>query len=530
MFSFVTVAVAEPPAEVALSLVPANAPASSLSTEGAVTARVGQLRKKISEFLGGGLLRRLHVGLTVRDAQTGELMISHNATTPFNPASNTKILTTGAALSVLGADYRYRTVLLGPVASSTEADSSEPSGSNKDGVIHGSVFLQGSGDPSLTPAGLVQLAMELRRQDIHRIEGDVLIDNQFRDLKQLTAQPGAPVYGPGALMINRDSYTVRVEPGSVGRSANAWVDPRSAFFRLHNLAKTVRGKKSRLSIDHSLIGDHMVVTLRGRIGSQRGRVALRKRLGNSTAWATAILSQALADFGITLSGQVRIGAAPPGPYRILAEHLSEPLSEICRIVNKDSNNFVADVIFKTLGAERFGLPGTLEKGARAVAEWLEPQGVLPAQVKVVNGSGLTYENRIRPGDLEQILYRLYHSLSLGPVFLQTLAVGGVDGTIHHRFRGPMVGQVRGKTGTLNGVSVLSGYVGAQPGVLIFTIFVEGFRNRRLDAIRQLQARIVEELHRYLRAEVPVQSAPVLPVVTTPEAAPPESDSEEPEAN
>src|SRR5205085_1535725 len=153
------------------------------------------------------------------------------------------------------------------------------------------------------------------------------------------------------------------------------------------------------------------------------------------------------------------------------------------------NNFVADSLFKTLGGVRFGLPGTLEKGARAVAEWLQPLGFAPERMHLVNGSGLTHENRLRPADLGQLLYKLYHSLDLGPEFLQSLAVGGIDGTIHNRFHGQTIGLVRGKTGTLSGVSVLSGYVGDRPGVMIFCIFVEGFGGRRLAGIRQAQARI-----------------------------------------
>ena len=102
--------------------------------------------------------------------------------------------------------------------------------------------------------------------------------------------------------------------------------------------------------------------------------------------------------------------------------------------------------------------------------------------------------------------------------MQTLAVGGVDGTIHSRFRGALSGLVRGKTGTLNGVSVLSGYVGAQPGVLIFTIFIEGFRPRRLPAIRQAQTDLVEEMMRCLREGNPSGPA-ATPADKSPDLAP-----------
>jgi D-alanyl-D-alanine carboxypeptidase/D-alanyl-D-alanine-endopeptidase (penicillin-binding protein 4) len=494
------------------------------ATEG---ARFSRLRKQLEGLLNSGLLRNLRVGLTVRDADSGEEVLSHNASAPFNPASNTKIFTTAAALSVLGPEFRYQTVLLAkappPAEDFKEALVAALVPPATEEVIAGDVFLQGSGDPSLTPAGLAELARDLAASGVRRIEGDVVLDGQFRDLQALQQSAAAASYGAGAIILNRNAYAVRIEASSVGQAANVWVDPRSSFFVVHNLVRTVRGKKSRITVDQALQGERLAVTVRGRIGAQRSRVSVRQHISFANTWAAAILGQALADSGITVRGTVRVGPPPKGPLRVLATHRSDPLSDICRVVNKDSNNYVADIIWKTLGAERFGLPGTLEKGAQAVGEWLEPFGLSPTRVHLVNGSGLTYENRVRPEDLGQLLYRLYHSLDLGPVFMQTLAVGGIDGTIHYRFRGPLSGLVRGKTGTLNGVSVLSGYVGAQPGVLIFTIFVEGFRPRRLEAIRHAQTELVEQMMRSLREGGGPAALPTLPATpslpATPEAAP-----------
>lgn len=471
--------------------------------------RIARLQAQLHSLVSSPALRKLRVGVTVSDAYSGADLFSQSADAAFNPASNTKIITTAAALSVLGSDYRYLTTLHGPATAVQQLEASEG------GVLAGDVFLQGSGDPSLNPAGLEDLVRSLYRSGVRRIEGDVRLDGQARSLEELAASGGAAAsYGGGALLISRDGYAVRVEPGSVGHSAAVRIEPRSPFFVVHNLVKTTRGKRSRVTVDHSLRDGQLVVTVRGRIGAQRGRVSVKKKLADSSAWAIATLVRALADVGITVSGSVRVGPPPAGPLRVLAEHRSIPLSDICRVVNKDSNNFVADVVWKTLGAARFGLPGTLEKGSRAAAEWLAPMGINPSRVHLVNGSGLTYENRVRPRDLSQLLVQLFHDLDLGPELLQSLAVGGIDGTIKGRFHGGSVGLVRAKTGTLNSVSVLSGYVGTHPGALVFTIFVEGFRARRLAAIRQAQARIVEELLRFVRSEESPTS-PVVPVIPVP---------------
>lgn len=461
-------------------------------------ARAFRLRQQISDILKMPLLRRARVGVEILKANSGAEVLNHNADALFNPASNTKILTTAAALSTLGSDFRYRTVLLATPQNADLSVAETPALSR--GILHGDVFLQGSGDPLLHPQDLATLAKNLRRAGIEHIDGAVRLDNQLRDIATLTGAAAAPSYGHGALMLNGDRYSVHVTPGELGHAAVVWVGPRQPYFVLHNLVKTVRGQRSRVLVDHERRDGQLVVTVRGRIGIKSRLVRVRRQLADSNAWVAATLGAALTDFGITVRDGVKIGPPPPGPLQVVAEYTSEPLSKICHVINKDSNNFVADNLFKTLGAARYGLPGTLEKGARAVAEWLLPLGFGPGRVHLVNGSGLTHDNRLRPADLGQLLYKLYHSLELGPEFLQSLAIGGIDGTIHHRFHGSLAGLVRGKTGTLSGVSVLSGYVGDRPGqdVMIFCIFIEGFRGRRLTAIRQAQAQIVEALMRFVR--------------------------------
>lgn len=470
---------------------PATASAVESLTGSGLVNRAENLRSKLRDLTRRTLLGKLRVGMTVHDASSGEEVFALNSDTPFNPASNTKIFTTAAALSVLGADFRFRTTLWAPKYATN-------SGAPAD-AIKGDVFLQGSGDPSLQPADLAELIRDLARHGIQQIDGDIVLDGQFRDEASLERAEAAPGQGSGALMLNRDAYRVRVVPSSIGRSAHITLEPSSPYFVLRGSVKTVAGKKTKLLVDSHRKDDHLVIEVRGRIGSKRSAASVKKRIPDAREWIIATLTTVLKDTGIRHNGTFRIGPAPIGPLHLIAEHRSLPLSEICRVVNKDSNNFVADVVWKTLGAVRFGLPQSLEKGAKAVSEWLVPLGFQPERLRLVNGSGLTYENRVRPIDVGKLLLKLYHSLELGPEFIQSLAVGGIDGTIHYRFRGQSHGLVRGKTGTLNGVSVLSGYVGSHPGVLVFTIFVEGFRPKRLQQVRQLQAQIVEVLLKFIRS-------------------------------
>lgn len=504
----------------------APAPAVSLVPRAATNPadpreqRIGRMREQVLDVLRSAPLGRLRVGVEVMEAETGEVLLSHNANEPFNPASNTKILTTAAALKLLGSDWSYRTVLLAgadqrPAVASLGPGAAAP---EQPGVLRANLFLQGSGDPTLSTEGLAQLARTLSRAGITRIEGDLIADGQFRSIAELHKGAG-PALGGGALLVNRNSYLVRVSPGAAGQPASVSMEPRSPYFVLDGHVQTVKGKRARVLIDHARQNGRLVVTVRGRIGASHGAFHEWRRLPDGGGMAAVALAQALADFGIELTGQVRTGPPPPGPLRVVAEHAG-PLGDACRISNKDSNNFVADNIFKTLGGERFGLPGTLEKGARAVADWLKLMGLDPGRVRIVNGSGLTHENRVRPADLARLLRDLYHDMQVAPEFLQSLAVGGIDGTIRGRFRGGSVGLVRAKTGTLSGVSTLSGYVGERKGVLVFSIMVEGFRWKRLDEVRHAQVLIVESLLRFLRqgqapGDLRAPAQPACPAPTSP---------------
>jgi D-alanyl-D-alanine carboxypeptidase/D-alanyl-D-alanine-endopeptidase (penicillin-binding protein 4) len=445
--------------------------------------RIAKLRDQLIAVLHDGPLSRTKVGVEVMQASNGDVLFAHNAAVQFNPASNTKMLTTAAAMSYLGPDFRYHTALYGP----------EP---DTEGVVHGDVVLRGSGDPSLTTTDVAEIARELAARGVKRIEGDLYSDPRFHARGHKPDDAGD---GDGALILNRNAYGVRIRPGDVGHPAIVSPEPRVDLFAVENQTTTVHGKRSRLRIDSYRKDDRLVITVRGRIADNRGEYVDMRRLADGSLLAASVLRSALGDFGVELTGRVRAGTVAES--LLLAEHVSAPLADVCKISNKPSNNFVAEAIYKTLGGELYGVPGTLAKGTRAVAEFLGNAGIKPGSYKIVNGSGLTHENRITPADLSSLLRKIYYDISVAPEFLASLAIAGIDGTIRNRFLGTdAVGLVRAKTGTLSGVSALSGYVGDKDDVLIFSIFVQGFRQRRMNEVRHAQVRMVEAMLSYLRSD------------------------------
>jgi serine-type D-Ala-D-Ala carboxypeptidase/endopeptidase (penicillin-binding protein 4) len=445
--------------------------------------RIAKLRDRLVAVLHEMPLNRTKVGVEVMQASNGDVLFAHNAAVQFNPASNTKMLTTAAAMSYLGADFRYHTVLYGP----------EP---DADGVVHGDVVLRGSGDPSLTTSDVAEIAHALSARGVQRIEGDLFADPRFHARGHKPDDAGD---GEGALILNRNTYGVRVRPGDVGHPAIVSVEPKVELFGIENQTTTVHAKKSRLRIDSYRKDDRLIITVRGRIADNRDDYVDLRRLADGSLLAASVLRSAFGDFGIEITGKVRAGNV--AATTLLAEHISAPLSDVCRISNKPSNNFVAEAIYKTLGGELYGAPGTLAKGTHAIMEYLTSAGIKPGAYRIVNGSGLTHENRITPQDLSSLLRKIYYDLSVAPEFMSSLAIAGIDGTIRNRFMGTdAVGLVRAKTGTLNGVSALSGYVGDKDDVLIFSIFVEGFRHRRTNEVRHAQVRMVEAMLAFLRSD------------------------------
>jgi hypothetical protein len=185
-------------------------------------------------------------------------------------------------------------------------------------------------------------------------------------------------------------------------------------------------------------------------------------------------------------------------------HQSEPLSVLVRRINKDSDNEWADRLLDVVGGELFGGPATADKGLKALREAMDELGLARESYVPSNGSGLGHGNRMTADALAELLHKIYLDPRWGPEMLQSFSVGGVDGTTRNRFRGsPAAERVRAKTGTLSGKSCLSGYVGDGHEVLIFSIFVDGIRNRRFTtmAVRAAQVSAVNAMMRFARGIV-----------------------------
>ena len=407
------------------------------------------------------------LGLYIRSVSTAQTLYSHNAATKRIPASNVKLFTAAAALARLGPDYRFATDFYAK-------------GRVRGGVLRGDLYLKGYGDPLFVHERMRDFVRRLKLRGVRRIEGDLVADDTFFDEKKhgrgwRVGRSIRPYLAPhGALSLNFGSANVLVAPGDgVGAPAMANLEPPSRAIRLQARVKTSRRSlKIRLGRRRSKGKD--VVQISGLFPAGNRMKLYRVPVTDPTAFTTGAVAAEFEKQGIVLKGGIRRAATPPDA-KLLARNLSPPLSEVVSGLNKFSNNFVAEQVLKTMGAEMHGAPGTAEKGLRVVRDFLISAGVSAKEIALADGSGLSRMNRSSPRALATLLEAAHNDFRLRPEFMASLAVFGVDGTVKkRRRRGVDSRRVRVKTGVLNGVRAFSGYAAAGNGeILAFSILMNG---------------------------------------------------------
>lgn len=421
-----------------------------------------ELAERVQTILKGAELTQAKVGIHVVDVATGEVLYAYGAEQPLNPASNTKLLTAGAALDLFGPSHTFSTRLIGPA----------PQGD----AIAGDLVIKGDGEGFLLYKHMLEWAAELRARGVRQISGDVVVDESAFPGK--TLPPGfeqkdedasyrAPV---GAVSVNFNAVAVTVRPGALGAPVVVELDPPNKHVKLKVEATTAAGKANKLVVTSQAADGATLITIKGTLGDQAGVSVSRKRIDEPALFAGAVMVSALDAVGIRVKGKVRRGKAP-ADQKPLMVHVSEPLSYVILAMNKWSNNFMAEQLLRAIGARVAdkGQDGWVA-GLGAVAAFLERQGVPMAEVKLHNGSGLYAGNAISARALTTYLAAMAKHRA-APEFMASLAIAGADGTMSDRLkRSQLSGLVRAKTGTLNEVLSLAGYVQGEGGkVLAFAI-------------------------------------------------------------
>jgi D-alanyl-D-alanine carboxypeptidase/D-alanyl-D-alanine-endopeptidase (penicillin-binding protein 4) len=456
-------------------------PCAAPSAAAAADKPKGDLAQALQSIVGAGALAGARTGVFVADAATGEPLFARDADVLLNPASNVKLVTTAAALVRLGPEYRFATELRVegvPGASTAKA-----------------LHVRGKGDPTLVSERLWVIAGELAHLGLRSI-GDLVLDDRFFDAERIgpgfDQEEGDRSYlaPAGALSLNWNTVAIHVGPGERrGAKARVELEPASDALVVENRTTTVAARGARrLQITSSSSGGKQRFVVSGRIPLGSRTQVVWRRVEEPALYAGETLRRYLALRGVRVTGTVRLGVAPPGA-RLVHVSQSEPLSDVVRRLNKTSNNFVAEQLVKTLGAEVKGAPGSWAKGVAATEAVLAELGVPRGAYVMKNGSGLNDTNRFSARQLVTVLRAMWGRFPLHAEFMASLPVAARDGTIRYRMDGTAAaGRLRAKTGTLEGVTGLSGFVETAGGrTLAFAVLVNDHAGRGSGAVRAVDA-------------------------------------------
>jgi D-alanyl-D-alanine carboxypeptidase/D-alanyl-D-alanine-endopeptidase (penicillin-binding protein 4) len=390
------------------------------------------------------------VGLYVQEVGTATPLLAWNAEKPMNPASAMKLLTTLAALEVLGPAYTWRTEVY--------AD-----GLLRGDVLEGDLVLKGAGDPKLDLEKFWLLVKTLRGRGLREIRGDLIADRSAfaldnSDPARFDNAPTRPYnVQPDALLVNYKSIDLQFIPQEDSGTVRIVSLPELAQISIINQLALGAGNCDFWPERPMASGDAPQLVFTGLFPRGCGEKHKSFSLLTPDDYLQALFRQLWQEAGGTFAGRVREGQAPPSA-RLLATWESPPLAEIIRDVNKWSNNVMARQLFLTLGLERDAAPATTVKATRAVQEWLRQAGLEMPELVLENGSGLSRSEQISARNLARLLQRGWNSPLL-PEYLASLPIPGVDGTLRRRLAGsPAAGQAHLKSGYIDGVRAVAGYL------------------------------------------------------------------------
>lgn len=467
------------------------------------------LRADLDEILADPRLDGAHVGVVVRDPVSGEVLYSRQARQRVTPASNAKLLTSAAALEALGPDHRFRTEVLA-------------AGEQVGPVLRGDLYLRGTGDPTMLAADYDALAEQVADAGIRAVQGRLLADDSFFDdvplgtgwmwddepyyyaapISALTASPNTD-YDSGTAIV-------RVAPTAEGQPAEVRLDPPTSVLRVENRVRTAAaGTEPDVSVQREHGSTTVVVS--GTVPAGAEPVEDFTTVPDPTAYAADLFAQALQRHGVTVADPAGRAVVPAGA-RVVAQRQSMPLSELLVPFMKLSNNGHAEILVKTMGRVERGV-GSWDAGLAVLNDELRGLGVEPDVLRMVDGSGLSTMDGVTPEQLAVLLDNA-RERPWFQVWYDSLPVAGAadrmtGGTLRNRMGGTAAeNNVHAKTGSLTGVTSLSGYVTAANGqLLVFSVVFNQFLG---NAPKDLEDSIAVRLAEYSGPDERPSGRPAVP--------------------
>lgn len=416
------------------------------------------------------------------------------------PASTLKVITALTALLELGPDFHFQTTL-------------ESYGKQTDSTLEGDLIARFSGDPTLTRQDLRNLVAALKKRGITQIKGNLTVDTSvfsshdkapgwpWNDITQCFSAP------PAAAIVDKNCFSVSLYSAPVAGN-NAFIRvaswyPVTLFSEVKTLVKgSAEAPYCELDVVPGELGRY---TLTGCMTQREEPLPLAFAVQDGAAWAGAILKDELKKAGISYSGHLVRQTRQNTPGQVLAQTESAPLHDLLKIMLKNSDNMIADTVFRTIGHHYFNVPGTWRAGSDATRRILRQKAGIDMRNNVqVDGSGLSRHNLIAPRTMIQVLqYIAENDQTLN--FISLLPLAGYDGTLRYRgglHQAGVDGKVSAKTGSLQGVYNLAGFMTTASGQRVaFVQYLSGYavppqnqRERRIPLVR-FESRLYQDIYR-----------------------------------
>ncbi len=454
-----------------------------------MTAAIGAsdtpLPSSVVELMQGNSIPDSSISVVIRRVGDINSTITHNTTTARNPASTMKLVTTAAALQLLGPQHRWQTQAL-------------VAGKVRGNTLDGDLVLRGSGDPWLVIERFWLLAKELLDRGITHIHGDLVIDDTLFDRRAIETQAidGKPMrtYNtpPNALLVNFGATSLIID--SDHSTVHVSADPPATTLKISNtvdLSKADCEKKGRsIRLDLKKGASVTKLSVAGRYPAGCGASTFRRTLLPHGRYVYGVFKALWQQLGGTLAGGWRYGETPPEAV-VAAELESVSLAEIIRYTNKFSNNVMARNLLLTLASDR--PPATPAKAAEVIENWLSRSGVTMPKLRMDNGAGLSREARVSAEGLAALL-EAAASWPWWPEFLGSLPIAGIDGSLRKRFHnlaGP--GRLRLKTGRLKDVRALAGYAIDRNGDVWVVVILHNHPRASSSVGIEIQHRLLETI-------------------------------------
>ncbi|MGE5441071.1 MAG: D-alanyl-D-alanine carboxypeptidase/D-alanyl-D-alanine-endopeptidase [Bacteroidota bacterium] len=445
-----------------------------------------ELKIRLDALLADSMFQSTVASVNVYDLTAKSPLYQNQIKLLLKPASNMKVITTAAGLCFLGPDYKFQTLMY-------------HTGSITDSVCTGDLYLEGRGDPDFGLLDLDTLLQSVKLLGIKEVKGNIYADVSYMDslfwgkgwMWDDDPSTDAPYLSP--LNINSNTVTVSIAPGLPGNAPIVSTIPESGYFKIKNKSYTVAGDSSTFRWDRDWLNRKNDIVLSGNLPMKSPLIANEINVYDPARYFLTLFKEKLERAGIIVLGGIDTSRVPKDAKLIYI--FSRPFSQVIVNLNKTSDNLSAEMTLRAMAYKYFGKPATPENGIKMVDSLITLSGLNYKDYRIVDGSGVSHYNLVSSELLLNVLKYIYNFRpELYGILYNSFPVAGVDGSLDYRMRNTEASNnLHAKTGTLSGISSLSGYVTAKNRhVLAFSAIIQNYVGSSSRAVK-----ILDEIGRIL---------------------------------